>query len=66
MTTRNGETILLDGKVQWAKKYAARYSQKLRSGMGVRITRFHEGEETFQGFCPREECLDCKAVGEES
>lgn len=59
MTTRDGKDVLVDGTVQWSKKYAVRYSNKLKSGMGLHIKRFHQGEELFRSFCPRENCLDC-------
>ena len=57
--TRDDKEILLDAKVRWAKKYAARYSHKLKSGMGVLITDFQQGKEDYQTFCPRDICINC-------
>jgi hypothetical protein len=58
LSTRDGLEILLDGEVRWSKKHIARYSHKLKSGMGILIKKITKGEEHFQTFCPREECVN--------
>lgn len=63
--TRDAKEILLDAKVRWSKKYAARYSHKLKSGMGVLITDFQQGKDEYQTFCPREVCINCTPLPEE-
>jgi len=47
LNTRDGQTILLDGEVRWGKKYPA-YAHKLRSGMGLLVKTFHEGQDLFE------------------
>lgn len=64
--TNDDKEILLDAKVRWSKKYAARYSHKLRSGMGVLITDFQQGKEYYQTFCPREICISCTPQPEDA
>lgn len=63
--THDTKEILLDAKVRWSKKYAARYSHKLKSGMGVLITDFQQGKEEYQTFCPREICINCTPLPED-
>lgn len=65
ITTKENKEIFLDGKVQWAKKAPPRYAHKLRSGMGVTVTRFTEGKELFHDFCPREACINCTPLLDE-
>ena len=47
LTTRNGETILIEGKVQWSKKGAMRLSHIMKSGMGISILKFLQGEDVY-------------------
>jgi len=47
LTTRGGETILIEGRVQWAKKGAMRYNHILKSGMGIYILKFLQGEDVY-------------------
>ncbi len=63
--TRDDKQILLDAKVRWSKKYAARYSHKLKSGMGVLITEFQQGKQDFDTFCPRDVCINCTPLPDE-
>lgn len=65
LTTRDGVDILLKGTVRWAKKYAMRYSSRLRSGMGLFIDDFHQGGELYRSLCPREERLCCSPQPDE-
>jgi len=57
--TRDDKEILLQARVRWSKKYAAHYSHKLKSGMGVLITEFKQGEDDYQTFCPSDVCINC-------
>jgi len=47
LTTRSGEIILIEGRVQWAKKGAMRYNHILKSGMGIYILKFLKGEDVY-------------------
>jgi hypothetical protein len=47
LTTRNGETILIEGRVQWSKKGAMRHSHIMKSGMGIYILKFLKGEDVY-------------------
>ena len=62
--TREDKQILLDAKVRRSKKYAAHYSHKLRSGMGVLITEFQPGKEDYDTFCPRDICINCTPLAD--
>jgi hypothetical protein len=51
LKTREGETVLLQGEVRWAKKAPARViSHRLKSGMGINIQKFLQGKELFETF----------------
>ncbi len=50
LKTREGTIILLQGEVRWAKKAPARVSHRLKSGMGIYIQKFLQGEELFETF----------------
>ena len=62
--TRDRMEILLSGEVRWSKKYAARYSHKMKSGMGVMIEDFTRGKEVYESFCPRDVCINCTPLPE--
>jgi hypothetical protein len=47
LTTRNGEIILIEGRVQWSKKGAMRHSHIVKSGMGIYILKFLKGEDEY-------------------
>jgi hypothetical protein len=47
LTTRSGETILIKGRVQWAKKGAMRHNHIMKSGMGIYILKFLKGEDVY-------------------
>ncbi len=47
LTTRDGEIILIAGRVQWSKKGALRLNHIMKSGMGVYILKFLKGEEVY-------------------
>jgi Tfp pilus assembly protein PilZ len=47
LTTRDGEIILIEGKVQWSKKGDPRLNHIMKSGMGIYIQKFLKGEEAY-------------------
>ena len=47
LTTRSGEIILIEGRVQWAKKGAMRHNHIMKSGMGIYILKFLKGEDLY-------------------
>jgi hypothetical protein len=47
LTTRNGEIILIEGRVKWSKKGAMRHSHIMKSGMGIYILKFLKGEDVY-------------------
>ena len=47
LTTRGGETILIEGRVQWAKKGPMRHNHIMKSGMGIYILKFLQGEDVY-------------------
>ena len=49
-TTRDGEIILIEGRVQWAKKGAMRLNHIMKSGMGIFILKFLEGEDVYRSL----------------
>ena len=50
LTTRDGATILIEGRVQWSKKGAPRLNHIMKSGMGISILNFLEGEGVYQSL----------------
>ena len=54
LTTRDGDLVLVEGRVRWAKKVHPQLIRKIKAGMGVMITRFLEGEEFFRATLPEE------------
>lgn len=48
----NEKQVVLEARVMWAKKVPQNVFHLVRkTGMGVRILRFHTGEEHFRRFC---------------
>ena len=48
----NGNTVTLEGRVMWAKKVPQNLFHLVKkSGMGIRILRFHSGEEDYYKLC---------------
>lgn len=48
----NATSVVLEARVMWAKKVPQNLFHLVKkSGMGVRILRFHCGEEQFRQFC---------------
>ena len=47
LTTRNGEIILIEGRVQWSKKGALHLNHIMKSGMGIYILKFLKGEDVY-------------------
>jgi hypothetical protein len=47
LTTRSGEIILIEGRVQWSKKGVMRHNHIMKSGMGIYILKFLKGEDVF-------------------
>lgn len=50
LTTRNGAAILVEGRVQWSKKGALRLNHIMKSGMGIYILKFLQGENEYQAL----------------
>ena len=50
LTTRDGATILIEGKVQWSKKGSPRLNHIVKSGMGISIQKFLKGEDVYFSF----------------
>lgn len=51
LAASENETILVDGTVMWAKKVPPAMIRKIKGGMGVKILRFHSGEDLFRRIC---------------
>ena len=47
LTTRDGEIILIEGRVQWSKKGAPRLNHIMKSGMGIFILNFLQGVDVY-------------------
>lgn len=48
----NDVRVVLEARVMWAKKVPQNLFHLVKkSGMGVRIVRFHSGKEHFERFC---------------
>lgn len=45
------DPVSLVGIVRWAKKLPPAFMNKIKGGMGVRITSFHSGEEVYRMLC---------------
>jgi len=50
LKTRDGEITLIEGEVRWAKKAPARANHLMKSGMGVYIQKFLQGQDIFETF----------------
>ena len=51
-TLENDARVVLEARVMWAKKVPQNLFHLVKkSGMGVRILRFHSGREHFERFC---------------
>ena len=51
LTTRDGGIILIEGRVQWSKKGAPRLNHIMKSGMGIFILKFLQGEDGYRSSC---------------
>lgn len=52
LTVSNDQVLHLEGRVMWAKKVPPQMIHIVKKcGMGVRITRFLNGEEFYQQMC---------------
>ena len=60
LTTRDGEVILIEGRVQWSKKGALRLNHIMKSGMGIYILKFLKGEDVYLSLhASREKSASC-------
>jgi len=50
LTTPEGETISLEGRVRWAKKVPPNLLHRVKGGMGIKIRTFHSGQQAYQRF----------------
>jgi len=51
LTTPANESILLEGRVRWAKRVPPNLLRVTKGGMGIRITRFLDGEQAYRQLC---------------
>lgn len=51
LTTPRGEIVLMEATVCWAKRVPPNMLRIAKGGMGLRITRFISGEESFSRLC---------------
>jgi len=51
LTTPDRETILLEGRIRWAKKVPPNLLHRVKGGMGIKIIAFKEGEAAYRRFC---------------
>jgi hypothetical protein len=50
----DGEIIKLEGRVMWAKKVPQNLFHLVKkSGMGIRILKFHSGQDRFLNLCSK-------------
>lgn len=47
----DGATILIKGRIMWAKKVPQNLMRKVKGGMGVRILSFASGEDAYRQLC---------------
>lgn len=45
------QLVVLEGTVSWAKKVPPNLLRLTKGGMGIRITRFVDGEESYRQLC---------------
>ena len=50
LKTRDNEIILIEGEVRWAKKAPARANHLMKSGMGICILNFLQGQDIFETY----------------
>ncbi len=50
LTTRNEEKILVECRVQWSKKGSPRLNHIMKSGMGISILKFLQGEGEYHAL----------------
>lgn len=63
LTTRDGAIILIEGQVQWSKRGTLRLNHIMKSGMGVFILKFLQGEDVYRLYMTyRERDLHKKKV----
>ena len=48
---KNDATILIKGRIMWAKRVPQNLMVKVKGGMGVRIISFEHGEEDYRQIC---------------
>ncbi len=49
ITTPDGQTVLIEGRVRWAKRVPASIVHKHpKAGVGIQISRFIAGEEAYR------------------
>ena len=48
---KDDSTILIKGRIMWAKKVPQNLMNKVKGGMGVRIISFEHGEEDYRLIC---------------
>lgn len=51
LTTPANECILIEGRVRWAKRVPPNLLRIAKGGMGIRITRFLDGEVAYRRLC---------------
>lgn len=51
LTLNDGTTILVKGRIMWAKKVPQNLLRKVKGGMGVRILSFESGEGAYRELC---------------
>ncbi|TYP00118.1 PilZ domain-containing protein [Geothermobacter ehrlichii] len=51
MITPEGEVVLLEGRIRWAKKVPPNLLARVKGGMGIKIRSFHQGEEAYRRLC---------------
>jgi hypothetical protein len=51
LTMPDGTCVELEGRVRWAKKVPVNLLQRIKGGMGIRITRFKSGEADYRTLC---------------
>jgi len=51
LTTPSNESIIIEGRVRWAKRVPPNLLRVAKGGMGIRITRFLAGEAAYRQLC---------------
>lgn len=47
----DSSTILIRGRIMWAKKVPQNLMRKVKGGMGIRILAFEHGEDAYRQLC---------------